>query len=187
MWKNPIESLTNFLRVKVLNPCLIWLYFRFKRFAIKRSFTCASVLHNLLKYQLRLSNPDSRSEGYDENFDNIVHISAFRLGLPEIFDFETYAYLFEHYSDTAKNDFIDIKNDYFKHKEEVDNLCSLAKNDPDVKSTIEKYFLVRSYYSAHLDNEEISQYYLDQAKTYNPDTELIDDSRLFKCELISLI
>jgi hypothetical protein len=124
----------------------------------------------------------SRSEGFDSHFDKVVHIAAFRLSSPEIFNLEANQFLFEGYPDTLIQKYLEIKQEYETNKPDIDRLIDNAIKNPRIRTTVENQFLLKSLASAQRKDERASNYYLAQATSHNPDARAIDIKRLFELD-----
>jgi len=180
MRSKSIKHLWGILKNKIILPTLTKLAIRFKVFIYKRALKFQLLLFNKLKYQLRLINPDLKSEGFAEQLYTIIHIAAYRMANPEIFNLENNKFLFQNDPDSLIQKYLDIKCNYEKYKNDINQLIDCALENPRIRSTIEKYFIVESFLSNQIKNDRASQYYLKQARTYNPKASIIDFNSFFK-------
>lgn len=182
MLSENMQRLSQAIKTKFVRGPLIWLAIRLGLFVYKRSLKLELLLFNKLKYQLRLSNPDFHSEGFDEHFDKLVHIAALKLSSPEIFDLEANKFLFQGYPDSLIQKYLNIKREYEKNKNDIDQLVDLALKNPRIRITVEKHSLVKGFSSIQRKDEKASKYYLALARRYNQDASVIDVKRLFEVD-----
>ena len=114
---------------------LFWFNLRFKlRSALKkfgfgvlaRALDLQACLFWKLKYQLRLLGDASRSEGFDPDFDKIVHLAALRLAAPATFDENVYKLLYDDHSHSLASPDEDtrLRSAYEKYKKTMNQLVA---------------------------------------------------------------
>jgi hypothetical protein len=177
-----MRGLLQQIRAKLFLGPLIWLAYRVKFIVYKRSLKLQQLLLNKLKYQLRVFDPNSRSEGFDKQFDKLVQIAALKMSRPEIFDFESHKFLFQGFPDTLIQKYSEINEEYEKIKNDVDPFIDSTLKNHRIRRTIEMYALVNNFSSAQRKDEKESEYYLSLAKKYNPEASPIDIKRFFELD-----
>lgn len=170
------------IREKLFLGPLIWLAYRLKFFVYKRSLKLQLLLFRNLQYQLRLSDPNSRSDGFDKEFDKLVHIAALRMSGPEIFDLESHQFLFKEFPESLIQKYSEFKGEYQKNKNDIDFFIETALKSHHIRKTVETHFLVRNYSSIQKKDEKASEYYLSLAKKYNPEASSINTKQLFELD-----
>ncbi len=153
-----------------------------KSFVIKRSLNLSLLLLTKLKYQLRLLNLNSRSEGFDKHFDKIIHLSALRMCSPEIFDIEDHLFLFQGDTNRFISTCLDVKQEYEKNKNEIDQSVDAALKNPRIKGTVVKYFIVKNFTEIQKKDERAAEYYQTLAKRYDQDVSVINVEHLSKID-----
>ena len=143
-----------------------------------RALKLQSCLWWKLKYQLRLLDDASLSEGFDPKFDKIVHLAALRLADPETVDENVHKLLYDDLSphvaslgeDTRKR----LRLDYEANKEAVDQLVASHGGIAPITTTLTRYFQVKSFLQNYLGNEKRQEYYISSAKRYDPEVSVPD-------------
>lgn len=169
-----IDLQTRYIFRRPLLP--IWL--APKSFVIKRSSNLSFLLLAKLKYQLRLLNPNSRSQGFDKHFDKVVHLTALRMLNPEVFDIENHLFLFQGDTNSLISQCLDAKQEYEKNKNEIDQLVDAALKNPRIKDTVIKCFIVKNFTEIQKKDERASEYYQALAKRYDQDISRINVEHL---------
>ena len=77
-----MRNLLRGLYVKVLVLPLLRLAYWLRLMSFKRALTVENLLLTKLKHLIRLMDPESRSEGYNEEDDKVIHIAALKLREP---------------------------------------------------------------------------------------------------------
>jgi hypothetical protein len=152
---------------------LVKLAYKVRLWVFKSGTKLRLRLLSKLKYQLRLSDAASRSEGFDEVFDKVVHIAACRLLMPEIFDSGVGEQLSERQRGFVRK--CDrIRNEYERNKEAADNLVASALRSEAVKATVTAHALVEGFCAVQSSDDVAAKYYLALAQKYDPEARSID-------------
>lgn len=182
------------LRIKLL---LLLSKFGFGLFA--RSLRLNVCLFWKLKCQLRLLDDTSHSEGFDPEFDKVVHLAALRLAVPGTFDENVHNLLHENrfgsldslhedrrnrlqpsYEKVKKSmDHIVARNrrhrlDYDENKEAVDQLVAKCGVQAAIRTTLTRIFQVKSLIENLVGNKKGQEYYMGSARSYDPEASVPD-------------
>ena len=151
-----------------------------------RALKLQSCLWWKLEYQLRLLDDASRSEGFDPNFDKIVHLAALRLAEPATFDENIAKLLYDDpfpiFSRADEDTRERHRLDYDENKEAVDQLVASHGGKAEISTTLTEYSQVKSFIENYLGNKRAQEHYMSSARSYDP-TVSVPDVKTFRALL----
>ena len=137
-----------------------------------------------LKYQLRLLDDAACSEGFDPNFDKVVHLTALRLAVPDAFDENLHTLLSDDPFPilTPPDESKRLQLDYEQNKDVVDQLIAGQRGAAAIRTTLGRYFQVVSFIQNHLGNKKGQEYYANSARSYDPEVS-VPDVKTFRAQI----
>ena len=123
------------LKTNVLILPLIRLAYKIQLSIVKRSARLQLLLRSKLRHQIRFKISESHLEGNDAEFDDVVYIAALRMSDPEIFDVESYGFLFGGISGELRDKYHSLKSEYETKKQKIDIILCKADSDERIKDS----------------------------------------------------
>ncbi len=171
-----------YLKINLIILPIIRLAYKLDLFVFKRALKLRLLLNQKIRLRIRYIEPNARLEGYDEELDLRVNLASLRLLSPEIFDDSPPSFFSKDLTDDVKKIFLERKDEYVAHKNEVDNLVAKIQKDEEVSKLVVSYNLVRHFAENHLKNKVAADYYLSKAQKVNSEAAALKTNDLFALE-----
>ena len=131
-----------------------------------------------LKYQLRLLDDSSYSEGFDPTFDKIVHLAAVRLTTPHAFD-EKANELFSidpvpRAVILDENERKTICREYYENRQAIHAFLERFGDSREIAVILSKYFQVNGSIQNYFGNNNARDYYMKCAKAFDSNVLNLD-------------
>jgi hypothetical protein len=120
-----------------------------------------------LKYRIRFGIQEARLEGYDEEFDNHLHLAVLRMTNPEAFEIPQYDFLFEGLTNETRYIYDPLKSAYENNIAKVTAIIDQFQSDKEVKTIIERCQLLKHFCANERGNQRAAAHYLSKAKSIN--------------------
>ncbi len=175
-----MRNLLHSLKIRMVVLPLLRIAGWLRLMSLKRALTVDSLLLTKLEHLIRLMNPESLSEGYDEEYDKVVYISAKKLRQPHIFEDDT-DYPGEILQEVAEA-YASLRKEYEKQQELVDTTEQNALKNSAVKRTLADYCRIRHFIDSGFNRKESAEYHLTRAKDMGFAADPIKEKELYAYE-----
>lgn len=160
-------NLLRTLRTNLFILPLLRLGYRLKLRIYKKGSNLQTLVLTDLKFRIRLGIQEARLEGYDEEFDNHLHLAVLRMTNPEAFEILQYDFLFEGLTNETRHIYDPLKSAYENNIAKVTALIDRFESEKAVKAIIERYQLLKHFCASERGNQRAAAHYLSKAKNIN--------------------